>query len=576
MKKLVFPIFCSMLLSSCSLDNSFGGLFGFSSLSSSFSSSESSVDSFDFSGNVSSESSIGSLNSSESINSGSYSSSSEMVSSSSIYYSNRFVNLYAIYDFHGATEYNSSSYERGIMGIGTFLKEKGKEDNTLILNSGDMWQGSIHSNVNYGKLLTDIMNDVEFDCFTLGNHEFDWGQKYILENRSRVSSSGYQTPFLAANVYKYNIDTGDVLEYAELGDKYVIRELENGLKVGIIGVIGKDQITSISSQFVDDLTFIDPIPVIKDLSNELRVSKGCDVVIVDAHTDEYSITNSSDNYFEDNAGITSVSSVSNRRYVDAVFCAHTHKNVSKEINGVPFLQASCNGKAYNYASLKVDSSGNVSCSSKMYTYSSKIDIDVVDESIEEIYTEYWMKSNKIGSEVLGSLNGSLEKSGDNNVANLVTASIGDYAFECGYDIDYAVCNGGRDNLSSGNLTYEKLFKAIPFDNVVYIARVSGYDLNKSLKSNYFCRYDSDAIDVNGEYVIAIIDYLLFHRNSNRQYNYFSDIDVIDYLKKGNNNLYNYREITANYIRNKKSITAGDYSSSSDRHSRSLIGYDISL
>ena len=78
----------------------------------------------------------------------------------------REVTLYAMNDFHGAAVYNKSSSELGILKQGTFFKQKGKEKNTLILNSGDMWQGSIESNLNYGQFLTEVMNTVEFDCFT--------------------------------------------------------------------------------------------------------------------------------------------------------------------------------------------------------------------------------------------------------------------------------------------------------------------------------------------------------------------------------------------------------------------------
>ena len=103
-----------------------------------------------------------------------------------------------------------------------------------------MWQGSLESNYNYGTMLTEIMNEAEFDAFTIGNHEFDWGVEKIIANRQlKDKDTNYQTPFLAGNIYNYNINSATVYDHAsDLGDKYVIRELENGLKVGIIGVIG--------------------------------------------------------------------------------------------------------------------------------------------------------------------------------------------------------------------------------------------------------------------------------------------------------------------------------------------------
>ena len=51
----------------------------------------------------------------------------------------------------------------------------------------------------------------------------------------QISSS---TPFLASNIYHFDIENKKVLDHAdELGEKYTIKTLESGLKVGIIGVI---------------------------------------------------------------------------------------------------------------------------------------------------------------------------------------------------------------------------------------------------------------------------------------------------------------------------------------------------
>lgn len=106
----------------------------------------------------------------------------------------RELHLLATNDFHGSIEENSS--ELGLLKYGTFLKNKRKEDNTLILNSGDMWQGSILSNSNRGEFLTKVMNNIGFDCFTLGNHEFDWSTKYIKQNKALYDiDTNYQTPF---------------------------------------------------------------------------------------------------------------------------------------------------------------------------------------------------------------------------------------------------------------------------------------------------------------------------------------------------------------------------------------------
>lgn len=51
------------------------------------------------------------------------------------------ITMYGINDFHGSTVEKNSNM--GILKYGTFLKQKGQEENTVLINSGDMWQGSL-------------------------------------------------------------------------------------------------------------------------------------------------------------------------------------------------------------------------------------------------------------------------------------------------------------------------------------------------------------------------------------------------------------------------------------------------
>ncbi len=561
MKKTIYLLLVALLFSSCTLKTS--------DSSSSKYNQDSSFESTEYS-------SI-----SESINSedsGFKDSSSDYLSSSSEITETRTVSLYGINDFHGSVIENG--YETGISKVGGFLKSKKAEGNTLLINSGDMWQGSIESNHNYGNLLTDCMNEIEFDCFTIGNHEFDWGASYINLNRERKGPNGndedgYQTPFLAANIFNFDIDTKTVKDYANLGDKYVIRTLENGLKVGIIGIIGEDQITSIASQYADDYTFLDPIPIIKELSDELRLEKKVDVVVLDAHTNQQSLTDST-SYYGDNSGLTSISKNSNKRYVDAVFCAHSHRNEAYEVNGVPFVQGSSNGKMYSNVELEVSPAGEVKWTKYGNTYTSYISDSYKDENIEKIVSKYKALSDVAGKEILGNVNYDFDKS--DTLPNFVVTAFGNYAINCGYSIDYAISNVARDNLSSGQITYADLYKALPFDNEVYIIDVKGSDIYKELvtySSNYFYRLTNEALDQNKTYRIAVIDYLAFHRSNKRVYNYFPTLSIVDKLSKDGYPIYNYRDITADYMRSLNgTINPNNYSSSNNRYNSNLLMQSI--
>jgi len=484
------------------------------------------------------------------------------------------VSMYAVNDFHGAVTLNGS--EKGILQVASFLKEKEQENNTLIINSGDMFQGSIESNYNHGELLTNIMNDVQFDSFTLGNHEFDWSSSYIEKNRAlKDNETGYSTPFLGANIYEVDpISKETTKQASSLCQEFTISILDNGLSVGIIGVIGEDQITSISSQNVSDITFLNPTPIIKTLSDKLRTEFGCDLIVVSVHGDVSQIAGSTS---KDTKGITNISNVSGERYVDAVFCAHSHAVENYTINGVPFMQAGSNGKyvgniTLNISSSNITSSINTNCN----IYSAEI-----DDEIEYLYNQYTSESDIVGSEVIKNVNKYLSgytftgrnndsRTEDGTLPNLASKAIGYYARSKNINVDYAMCNDARSNITAGILTYAKLYKSLPFDNLIYVFKCKGKDIINEYKYNSIYCFNTEMIEKNRYYTIATIDYLAIHSNSSKVLDYFPSMDVST-LKILD---YNYREITRAYIKGLSSFNSEDYSIEND--TRFILNTDGSV
>lgn len=441
----------------------------------------------------------------------------------------KFVELYAINDFHGAVDRMSKT-------AGYLKSLKNSNPNTVIINSGDMFQGSIESNSNYGKLLTDCMAEVGFDSFTYGNHEFDWG----LDNLRQLSKYS-QTPFLGANIYKWNAQTRTFGEFAsDIAQEYVIKQLPNGIRVGIIGVIGKDQITSISSNLVQDIGFKDPKDIIPDLSRKLRNEEGCQVVVVSLHASQTVLDGATAKFNIDD-------------YADAVFCGHTHQaEYETTSGGTPFIQGGANG--YNVSKIVLKVSGNeVTCQTlelQPYSYSWKNDNNV-DEIIDRYAKEYASdKSNVPADKVLVSADDYLDKNGE--IPRIACRAIAEFAIERGYeDIALAVVNQARANIYEGNVTYRDLYKALPFDNQIYIAEVTGDNLISLARNNYIWRVTPNAISRNKTYKIAVIDYLLYHQNSNRVYDYtetaFENGRTPVLLTKADGSTYNYREITRDFL-----------------------------
>ncbi len=550
--KALWPLLTSLLLSSCALN--WGGTSSSSFSSYSQSAEASSSNSGESSQSQNSQSSSSSSNSSESSQS-----EDSQSSSSSVIKQTRELDFYAINDFHG--QILEDSYFPGIETLGTYLKQKKQQPNTFLINSGDMFQGSLESNYNRGHLLTDIMNDIQFDCFSLGNHEFDWGLQAIRDNKARKSPNGYQTPFLSANLYDYE---GNV-QQSDLSQEYVVKEADNGLRVGIIGAIGKNQITSISSQLVEDLSFLDPAPIVQSISDKLRQEENCDVVVLSLHASQSTALG---------RGITSISPNSGKRYVDLVFCAHTHKFESTYENGVLFTQNDDKGENLSRVKLTVSPEGEVG--STLYTVSQvdmQNEVTSFDSSIASLVSSYGEVTEAIGAEVLGEVDGYFNSGKE--AANMMAESLLLEAESEGYDVDLAMANTARTSLSSGSLTYSGLFSAFPFDNEIYIADVSGEDLINEAKYNNIARRRSQKFVSSETYRIAVIDYLVLHQNSNREYDYFPSAKIVGKLKEGDSPLL-YREILAGYIRDGGSLSSSSYSSSLSRYNVASLTSDVTL
>ena len=225
-------------------------------------------------------------------------------------------------------------------------------------------------------------------------NDFDWGVDAIIDNSNR-SYNGYKVPTLGANIYDFDFDsktTGN--QRNDFAKEYVIKTLPNGLKVGIVGVIGESQITSICTKFAKDFTFKNHIQAIKDVSDYLRTEKQCDLIIGSEH----------DGYDSEENALAQVSPVSHKKYVDFVFNAHTHYNEVYSSNGVYFAQCGANGNAIGHATLTYNfNTGSVSTDYETldaYDVQSVVYSIGIDSGVSSIIDSYAEVSNPIGSEVL--------------------------------------------------------------------------------------------------------------------------------------------------------------------------------
>ncbi len=182
-----------------------------------------------------------------------------------------------------------SRFSRLATKIKEIRKEKAKKNEPiLLLDSGDFIVGAL-----YHLLATTVspeltlMNILEFDATTLGNHEFEWGPQALakLIDIARVNGGGVTVPIVASNI-RFNIFDSRDDDLKRLYDagvirSYLVKTLSNGLRVGIIGLLGRgagqEALQAAPVKFNHNQDFI------QHMVNVVK-TKGVDLVILLSHS----------------------------------------------------------------------------------------------------------------------------------------------------------------------------------------------------------------------------------------------------------------------------------------------------
>ena len=428
------------------------------------------------------------------------------------------IDIFSVNDLHG--KFCDTSSQPGVDELATLLKSSKNE--TILLSSGDMWQGTAESNLTGGKILTEWMNALGFASMTLGNHEFDWGEDAIRQNLAVA-----EFPFLAINVY--NKQTNKLADYCtpsvfvDLGD----------VEVGIIGAIG-DCYSSISSDRVENVYFKTGDELATLVENEaarLR-TMGADLIIYALH----------DGY--DNSGNKSISTSSLSYYsdklsddVDIIFEGHSHQSyILTDSVGDKHLQGGGENSGISHAVIHINSvSGKHTVKTaeviKSSSYSGLAD-DPQTEAIEEKYADVITKAYS----PLGNVSTTLSSS---RVADEVARLYLEAGLERWGDKYNIVLGGGfikprsPYKLTAGTKCYADVLSLLPFDNQLVLCKISGSKLSSRFintdNSDYHNAYSDYGNSVKGSiksnetyYVVVDTYTMLYAYNGLTPVEYYDD------------------------------------------------------
>ena len=181
-------------------------------------------------------------------------------------------------------------------------KLRAENPNTLLLDAGDIFQGTPYFNYFGGELEFKLMSMLGYDAATIGNHDFDNGIEGLYAQLPNAKFN-----FLSANYdFKNTLMQGLVSPYKTFE--------KSGLKIGVFG-LGIELQGLVSANAYKETKYLDPIEMAQDMSRILKTEEACDLVICLSHLG-YS--------YENPHKISDLKLAKSTENIDLIIGGHTH------------------------------------------------------------------------------------------------------------------------------------------------------------------------------------------------------------------------------------------------------------
>jgi 5'-nucleotidase len=442
--------------------------------------------------------------------------------------------IVATNDLHGWVHPHTTQLHKGIEveegGLSAFggylaILRAENPDGVLLLDGGDLFQGTLVANLTEGEVVIDAYNHLGYAAAALGNHEFDYGPagpESIASDpgmdpfgalKARIKQARF--PLLAVNVYEAR--SGARPDWLP-NDGTRIVEMK-GLKIGIFGLITPSTPSTTNPVNISTLRFGSLVPETVVAANRLR-ERGADVVIGLAHAggrctrhDDPSDLSSCD---LDSGEIFELLRELPAGLLDAMVAGHTHAEIAHLVNGIPVVETRGLGRTFATLELSVDPKTrrvlpqrtvigrNVAICARVDARANTCDPRELrgrqtlqwvpatfrgqrvlpDEALERLIAPALAQVAEQQRRKLG-LHVPTRLTRDYDAESLLGAFLVDSLRQM-ENADVALLNSGglRADLPAGELEYGELYAVFPFDNTVATIIVTGEELRRLLHVAY--------------------------------------------------------------------------------------------
>lgn len=377
------------------------------------------------------------------------------------------------------------------------IREK-NEGHVVLVDGGDMFQGTLESNSNEGRSVVEIYNAIGYDAVTIGNHEFDFGP----QGKNVVASSGQDPrgalraraqeanfPFLAATIWK----DGRPVNWPNVKQSTIIQK--GAVKIGLIGVTTESTPRTTISKNVEDLQFLPLAKTIEKEALSLR-EKGAEMIVVAAHAGGRCKDWKSplDLSSCDGGEIFPVARKLPKGLVQVIVAGHTHAGVAHFVNGIAIVESLSGGKAFGRVDVTLKKGEKpalrilpptfvcpkTGCSNVLYNGEKIAPV----QSVEKIVNRWEEEASSTKQRILGPVVKKRLRKSRLEESELGNA-LADWMLLAKPDHHISMTNGGgiRADLPAGDLRYGQLFEVLPFDNRFATVHLTGEHFYKLVENN---------------------------------------------------------------------------------------------
>lgn len=180
-------------------------------------------------------------------------------------------------------------------------KIRSEEANVLLLDAGDIFQGTPYFNLYEGELEYKLMTAMGYDCVTIGNHDFDLGMENIVKQKKHAAFD-----FVNANYGFEDTPLKGLIKPYKIYNK-------GGIKIGVFG-IGIELAGLVPDKLCKHVQFYNPLIAANDMAKILKKDEKCDVVICLSHL----------GYKSEGNKPNDIIIGEQTKYIDLIIGGHTH------------------------------------------------------------------------------------------------------------------------------------------------------------------------------------------------------------------------------------------------------------